>query len=579
MYQEKLSATVEQTLVIDQALVESLVDMPLSSIVKPHNPAYIIFTSGTTGLPKGTIIEHAAFCTSATEHARAMYMRSDSRVFQFASHTFDASVMEILSTLLAGGCVCVPSDLERMDNIPGAIRRMGVTWALLTPSVANTLTPKAVPSLKVLVTGGEAMSSGHIAKWKGKTCLINAYGPSETSVIASTSTKVDEHGNEVSSDTSVIGHAVGGRNWIVDPQNYNKLIPVGGIGELIVEGHIVARGYLNNKEKTAQAFISNPAWLKTKHRLYRTGDLVRYCSDGTMSFVARKDTQVKLNGQRIELGEIEHQVKTHMPEDSQSAVELVMPNHIATKALAVFFCYPNATPTKDEDGEILTGDEILLPMSKITRRIAKSLDSSLAGVLPAYMIPSFYIPITKMPWTSSGKLDRSRLRNIVANLPKESTGPYRLMNIENKAIASSPTTEMEKKLQKLWESVMNVCNVGIEDNFFRLGGDSVLAMKLVSAARLQHISLSVIEIFRNPKLADMASVCGVYEEEVQTELPPFSLLKTDNIDPIIDEIVDQSKLERDLIQDAVSNLKKLPQFSFVACDQPWTPFISFRDNS
>lgn len=527
--------------------------MPLSSTVKPNNPAYIIFTSGTTGLPKGTIIEHAAFCTSATEHARAMNMRSDSRVFQFASHTFDASVMEILSTLIAGGCVCVPSDLERMDNIPGAINRMGVTWTLLTPSVANTLSPKSVPSLKVLVTGGEAMSSGHIAKWKGKTCLINAYGPSETSVIASTSTKVDEHGDEVSSDTSVIGRAVGGRNWVVDPRNCNKLVPVGGLGELVVEGHIVARGYLNNEAKTAQAFISNPAWINTEHRLYRTGDLVRYYSDGSLSFVARKDTQIKLNGQRIELGEIEHQVKTYMSEDTQSAVELVSPNRIATKALAVFFCCPLASPLRHEEEEILTGDEILLPMSKANRRVAKNLDSSLAGVLPTYMIPSFYIPISKMPWTSSGKLDRTRLRNIVANLPKESTGPYRLMSIENKTTTSTPTTDMEKKLQKLWESVMNVSTAGTEDNFFRLGGDSVLAMKLVSAARLEHISLSVIEIFRNPKLADMASVCGVYEEEAQTELPPFSLLKTDNIDPILDEIVEQSKLDRDSIQDAVSD--------------------------
>jgi len=553
MHQEKLLTTAKNTLVIDQAYIESLIDMPLSSTVKPNNPAYIIFTSGTTGLPKGTIIEHAAFCTSATEHARAMNMRSDSRVFQFASHTFDASVMEILSTLIAGGCVCVPSDLERMDNIPGAINRMGVTWTLLTPSVANTLSPKSVPSLKVLVTGGEAMSSGHIAKWKGKTCLINAYGPSETSVIASTSTKVDEHGDEVSSDTSVIGRAVGGRNWVVDPRNCNKLVPVGGLGELVVEGHIVARGYLNNEAKTAQAFISNPAWINTEHRLYRTGDLVRYYSDGSLSFVARKDTQIKLNGQRIELGEIEHQVKTYMSEDTQSAVELVSPNRIATKALAVFFCCPLASPLRHEEEEILTGDEILLPMSKANRRVAKNLDSSLAGVLPTYMIPSFYIPISKMPWTSSGKLDRTRLRNIVANLPKESTGPYRLMSIENKTTTSTPTTDMEKKLQKLWESVMNVSTAGTEDNFFRLGGDSVLAMKLVSAARLEHISLSVIEIFRNPKLADMASVCGVYEEEAQTELPPFSLLKTDNIDPILDEIVEQSKLDRDSIQDAVSD--------------------------
>jgi non-ribosomal peptide synthetase component F len=214
-----------------------------------------------------------------------------------ASHTFDASVMEILSTLISGGCVCIPSDAERINDIPGAIRKLKVTWTLLTPAVANTLTPQQVPTLKTLVTGGEAMSSGHISKWKGKNiCLINAYGPSETAVIASTSMKVDEFGKEVNEDTSNIGRAVGGRNWVVDPRNYNKLVPVGALGELVVEGHTLARGYLNNDQKTTQAFVKRPDWIADdiERRVYRTGDLVRWNCDGTLSFMARRDTQVRI---------------------------------------------------------------------------------------------------------------------------------------------------------------------------------------------------------------------------------------------------------------------------------------------
>jgi non-ribosomal peptide synthetase component F len=186
--------------------------------------------------------------------------------------------MEILSALIVGGCVCIPSDRDRMNDIPGAVKRLGVTWTLLTPSVASTLFPKSVPSLRTLVTGGEAMQAGHIAKWKGKVALVNAYGPSETSVIASTSTKVDEHGNEINGDSSNIGRAVGGRNWVVDPRDYNQLVPVGCVGELVVEGRTVARGYLKNDQKTAEAFVNNPDWLRNfqqKERVYRTGDLVR----------------------------------------------------------------------------------------------------------------------------------------------------------------------------------------------------------------------------------------------------------------------------------------------------------------
>ncbi|RDL40220.1 uncharacterized protein BP5553_00199 [Venustampulla echinocandica] len=559
--QEKIASIAKQAIVINRCTMERLSKpskAPILPTITSDHSAYIIFTSGTTGRPKGTIIEHGAFCTSAIEHSKAMFMRSDSRVFQFASYTFDASIMEILSTLIVGGCVCVPSEQERFNDIPGAINRMGVTWTLLTPAVASTLSPESVPGLKVLVTGGEAMSSGHISKWKGKTGLVNAYGPSETSVIATTSTKVDEVGNEVNTDPGNIGRAVGGRTWVVDPRNYNKLVPIGGIGELVVEGRTVARGYLNNEQKTSEVFIDNPVWLnyfEEKERVYRTGDIVRYNSNGTLSFVARKDTQIKLNGQRIELGEIEHHVATILPGDCQSCVDLISPtNRVASKALAVFFSSSAINSASDAENCRVSGaDDILLTMSDTARSTAKNLDSSLAAVLPTYMIPSIYIPVTKMPWTSSGKLDRARLRNIVHLLPKEVMAAYRLAGSDSKG-KITPTSLMEKKLQKLWETVLTISqpgSVGSEDNFFRLGGDSISAMRLVSSAKKEGISISVVDIFRNPKLCDMALTCGAAEEQVQSELGAFSLMKgEDSIANIMPELVEQCRLNEERIQDA-----------------------------
>ena len=559
--QKKVSGAVKETFVVGEDTMSKLdrySDLSPLPTVATDSAAYIIFTSGTTGRPKGTIVEHAAFCTSAIEHSKAMNMDATSRVLQFASYTFDASVMEILSTLVVGGCVCIPSSEERMNDIPGAIQRMDVNWTLLTPSVASTLSPKSVPSLRVLVTGGEAMSSGHIAKWRGSCCLVNAYGPSETSVIASTSTKVDIHGTELNTDSSNIGRGVGGRTWIIDPRNYNKLVPVGAVGELVVEGRIVARGYLINEQKTTEAFIKNPTWLSTfeqRERVYRTGDLVRYNSDGTLCFLARKDTQIKLNGQRIELGEIEHNVKVFLPEDSQSAVELVAPmSRIATKALAVFFCLPSNTfNSVPEDDRVSGVDEILLSMSDTARTIAKNLDSSLAGVLPTYMIPSFYVPVNRMPWTSSGKLDRARLRAIIQALPKELTGPYRLASSKSKQ-AAKPATPMEQKLQQLWSVILNIetpGSVGVEDSFFRLGGDSITAMRLVGAAKAEKISITVIDIFRNPILTDMALICGIVEEEKQSELETFSLIKgEESVDSVVDELVEQCAVDRVQVKDA-----------------------------
>ncbi|KAI4170935.1 MAG: hypothetical protein LQ343_004593 [Gyalolechia ehrenbergii] len=519
------------------------------------NAAYLIFTSGTTGLPKGTIISHQAFATGATEHAPRILMRQDSRVLQFSNLCFDASVMEILTSLMTGACVCIPSDEERMNDISGAIRRMSVNWTLLTPSVAEVLNPESVPSLKVLVTGGEAMQARHIAKWSGKTSLVNAYGPSECAVIATTSIKVDEQKRTVDDDPSVIGHAVGARSWVVNPQDHNQLMPIGSVGELIIEGNTVARGYLNSEEKTAKSFVARPPFMDqvgrefagdlAKH-IYKTGDLVRYRSDGSIIYVSRKDTQIKLNGLRIELGEIEHHVKQRLPENVQSAVEMVAPSG-KKRLLAMFFC--SSTPRTTESGD---PDEtpLLQSMSEENAWVCRKLKADLAGALPAYMIPSLFVPLSRMPWTASGKLDRTRLCRVVAQLSREETAPLKLADTGHRRM---PTTEMEIRLRKMWEHILNLKpeTATLDDSFFVIGGDSLQAMKLVAAARTQKISLSVLDIFRKPTLADMASACSLLEEGDKSILKPFSLLSNvDSLDQILDEVVAQCRVEKDQLADA-----------------------------
>jgi len=277
------------------------------------NAAYCLFTSGTTGKPKGTIIPHAAFCTSAAAFTRRMNINATSRTFQFASYTFDASCIEILSALTVGATVCVPSEEERMNNPAGAIRRLKATWSLLTPSVLGTIEPDRVPCLKTLVSGGEALPGSIIKKWGTSTCFINAYGPTECAVVAATCYKSTLDHKILDTEPGTIGTGSGARLWIVHPRNHDRLMPVGTIGELIIEGPTVARGYLNDEVKTAKAFIENPAWASviavahpgfTTTRMYKSGDLVRYNTDGSISYIGRKDTQIKINGQRVELGEV-----------------------------------------------------------------------------------------------------------------------------------------------------------------------------------------------------------------------------------------------------------------------------------
>lgn len=532
----------------------------------PENAAYLIFTSGTTGLPKGTIVSHRAFATSATEHSAAILMRRSSRVLQFSNLCFDASVMEILTTLMTGGCICIPSDEERMNDLPGAINRMRVNWTLLTPSVATGLKPENVPSLRVLVTGGEAMQAKEIVKWEGKASLVNAYGPSECAVIATTSTKIDEIGRVIDNQALNIGHAVGCRSWVVSPQDHNQLLPIGSVGELVLQGNTVARGYLKMSEKTAKAFVAPPAWMTDKsmkfghndnETIYKTGDLVRYRSDGSILYVSRKDTQIKLNGLRIELGEIEHRVKERLPSNMDTAVEMVAPAG-RRQVLALFFSAWEdgeaiSADVKDEnakDSEDPERDPLLTTISEKATTLCKALKADLGGSLPAYMIPTLYVPLRRLPWTPSGKLDRRRLAQIVCALPKDQLAPFMLASSGEQHV---PVDGMERRLQGLWERVLHLepKSVALEDLFFVLGGDSVAAMRLVAAARAEKIALSVLDIFRKPSLRDMAQACGDLDESVETVLKPFGLLShIDSLDDVLDEVSAHCAVQKEHIADA-----------------------------
>jgi amino acid adenylation domain-containing protein/non-ribosomal peptide synthase protein (TIGR01720 family) len=482
-YHAKTSEVATTALIVDK---KSVKEMPPSrgvrpsSDVTPDNAAYCLFTSGTTGTPKGTIIPHQAICTSAAAFTQLMNMDSTSRTFQFASYTFDASCAEILAALSCGATICVPTEDERMNDPAGAIRRLKATWTFMTPSVLGTMKPERVSCLKTLVAGGEAVPGPVITKWGKHLNLINGYGPTETTVFAVTCHKSTMEKKLIDTDPGTIGYPSGCRLWVVHPRNHDKLMPVGSVGELVIEGYTAARGYLGDEVKTAKVFIADPAWASTlpsrsgeffTTRMYKSGDLVRYNSNGSISYIGRKDTQIKLNGQRIELGEIEFHVKSTFPEGIQSAVELVAPaSRSSAKALAVFFsmdedeqtAFPEAVQAKSSD--LQSADELLLPMNEDLRDMCKSMENALGGVLPSYMIPAIFFPVKKMPWTSAGKLDRNLLRNLVQSLNKEAMAPYRLSSAMNKR---KPSTEAEKRLQKLVCSVLNlpINGVGVDDSF------------------------------------------------------------------------------------------------------------------
>ncbi|KAL4969111.1 nonribosomal peptide synthase Pes1 [Aspergillus stella-maris] len=560
-YADKVSRICNVALPVSQDTFDSLPSpstVQRASTVRVDNAAYAIFTSGTTGKPKVTVLEHAALAVASKSFAKTLSIGPETRALQFSSYTFDVSILETIIVLMTGGCVCVPSDEERMNDLSGAIRRMQANLMSCTPSVTGTLNPGSVPSLMTVINGGEKLTESQIARWSHRR-LFNAYGPSEATVLATASLKVDGTGRRLDDDSNSIGTAVCGRTWIVDPTNHNRLLPVGATGELVLEGYNIARGYLNNDKKTEEVFIKEPRWCRTaglreatKHtgRMYRTGDLVRYKSDGNICFISRMDTQVKLNGQRIELEEIEQQCAQLSPENTQVAVDIILPaTKSVAKALAAFFTVESHGVSSVTPQQAVSAS-VLLPQSEVIQAAITRLHSSLVEVLPQIMIPRFYFPVQYLPLGTTGKLDRKGLRAMVQTLSNEQLKPYMISNSRS---APEMAKTGDSTLRDLWAEVLDVEPgfISAEDSFFGLGGDSFSAMKLVGAARSHDISLTVAKIYEHPVLKDMVECCEeVTQAKARTHLEKFSLVpESAPLQEILEEITDQCGITEESISD------------------------------
>lgn len=503
----------------DQRCSISLGKVPASTML------YIIFTSGSTGKPKGVMISHENFTTGAIPRAAAVGYKPHSRVLDFPSYAFDVSIDCMLCTLANGGCICVPSDEQRVNDLSGAIQSMDVNMAHMTPSVARVLSVDDLTRLEVLGLGGESLSSADAAIWSKVTKMIIAYGPSECTVGCTINNEI-----EVALPYTSIGRGVGGITWIVDPDNHDLLTPIGAVGELLIEGSIVGLGYLKDPDRTRQVFIKDPKWLLSgsgsfpgRHgRLYKTGDLVKYdpSGSGNLVFVGRKDRQVKVRGQRVELSEVEYHLGKVLPQDVSIAAEVITPGGKDREpALVAFVSEPkHKQVTKGDDPGETVGfsNELLRSLSKI--------DKFLGSELPIYMVPTAYIPLRNMPLLVSCKVDRKRLQEIGLALTLQA-----LVGLRTKVTQTTePRTEAELVLRNIWNELLATeTDVRINDNFFALGGDSLKAMKLVAAARLSGLSLTVGQIFANPTLARMASTAERVSKVIEQELPQFSLLPPD----------------------------------------------------
>ncbi|KAI9035709.1 nonribosomal peptide synthase [Aspergillus affinis] len=479
--------------------------IPQDSAPRPEDPAYVVFNSGSTGKPKGIVLHHSAVTTGIGERCKAIRMDSKSRVFQFSSYAFDVSINDNVMALVAGACICVPTESEQQNDPSTAATRLKANWAMVTPSIIRLLDPGIASTLRTFVVGGEPLTMDIVKKWEHHVHIIQIYGPAECTVLSTIQPDVTSD-----SDVRNIGKAVQCASWIVDPQNHDRLQPIGMAGELLLQGPTVGLGYLNDPKQTAGAFGPPPQWLPrmsapgSSRALYRTGDLVKYAPNGSLIFVGRKDLQVKFRGQRLEPGEVESHIMSLIPGIKEVAVEMVKFNAAGNReSLVAFMCHESSMRwgLAEDRSESL---DIISPGGSFYNDIAK-LSSHLSERLSSYMVPTTFIPLRRMPLTLTVKVNHKLLREEIATWLPEKISAYR-PQAASQVPRQRPVVAREKCIHRLVCSVLNRDgqSVSMGQDFFSLGGDSITATLLALAAKREGIHISVERIFRYQTLAQLA---------------------------------------------------------------------------
>ncbi|MEO8849447.1 MAG: amino acid adenylation domain-containing protein, partial [Casimicrobiaceae bacterium] len=450
---------------------ESVEDLHVG--ISPADLAYIIYTSGSTGRPKGVMVTHKNVVSLVTDNDYAS-INSEDILLSTGSSSFDATTFEYWSMLLNGGrlVLCEESKLLNSDLLRSEIESREVTKMWFTSSWFNQLVETDITifkSLEAILVGGEKLSERHVQKFKEvypSIKVINGYGPTENTTFSLTY-NIE---NLAAGETIPIGKPLNNRTaYILDKDL--QLVPVGVSGEIYLGGAGLSRGYLNQQLLTAEKFILNPLQVKTspntqeESRLYKTGDLGRWLPDGNIEYLGRMDDQVKIRGYRIELSEIE---------------TTLMQSGLVKQAVVV----AKETPHLDKQ---LVG--YVVPDSSYSK---DSILSYLGSTLPEYMIPSVIIELDQMPLTSNGKIDKKALPD-----PKIEKSSSEII---------LPNSDTEKKLSDIWLEILELDEVGINDDFFELGGHSLLAIRLMSMIRKEmEFEISIGDIFEYPTLGALAS--------------------------------------------------------------------------
>ncbi len=458
-------------------------------------PAYLIYTSGSTGKPKGVLVPHRGFVNMIRAQRHLLPVETSSRVLQFASPNFDASMWEIFMALGRGGCLHLPPD---GPFLPGAqladlCRRRQITHLTLTPSALAVTPQEGMESVANLVVAGEACPGDLAAKWSVGRRFLNAYGPTEASVCATCSRPLTGAMPQAPS----VGRPLSGTAaYVVDPAI--EVCPLEVPGELALRGRGLAVGYLRRPALTAERFVPDPFGGEAGGRLYRTGDLARWSAEGELRFVGRIDHQVKVRGMRVELGEIEARLRRH-PAVAEACVLV------------------------DADSSAAGGSRLVAAIGRLRataapleKNLPQALEAFLGQTLPGYMVPAAFAVLDRLPATPNGKVDREACRAAARDAAKQG------QSWKASGDRFARTTE-EELLATIWGEVLSrdPATLHRECDFFQVGGHSLAAIRVASQVRQAFgVELPIPDIFAHPTLGALAAHLPTLRRRGPALLPP-----------------------------------------------------------
>ncbi|MEM7353055.1 MAG: amino acid adenylation domain-containing protein, partial [Acidobacteriota bacterium] len=444
----------------DRAAIQDRSARPVPARVAADNLAYVIYTSGSTGRPKGVLVPHHGLLNAIGAGIEMCAAEPGDRLVQVAALSFDASVFELWVPLFTGGTLTM---IRREILLSGSgmvefLRQKAIAHMMITPSALASLPAASLPHLATVAAAGEACSAELVSRWAPGRRFLNVYGPTEATIWSTGAIC------RASGMTPTIGQPITNmQTYVVD--RGQRPVPLGSAGELQVRGPGLTRGYLGRAGLTAERFVPSP-FGSCGGRLYRTGDLARHRPSGEIEYLGRLDHQVKVRGFRIELGEIEAQLRRHP--SIEEAVAITRPDPRGENAI---FAY-------------------LVPAATSTPAIG-ALRSYLGESLPEHMIPATFVEIPTLPLNPNGKVDR-------AALPEPQRSRHRG--------STAPRDELEQQLTEIWEEVLGIGSLGVDESFFELGGHSLLAVRLMArVAEATGQELPLASLFEGPTIEHMAN--------------------------------------------------------------------------